>query len=74
MTPTGPHHGSARVYVDGVYKKTVSTYSKTRHFRRVVWATWNGPPLVGHTITIVNLATPGHPFITVDAVANLTDD
>ena len=71
---TGPNHGAAKIYVDGVYSKTISTYSKTIHRRRVVWTKLAALPLVIHTIKIVNLATPGHPRITVDAMAYLSDD
>jgi len=58
-------HGSARVYVDGVLASTVSTRS-TAPLDRVVaykaeWAT-NG----AHTLKIVNLATSGHPRISID--------
>ena len=34
VTTTGPNQGSAKIYLDGVYAKTVSTYSKTTHLRR----------------------------------------
>jgi hypothetical protein len=66
ITTTGPNHGSARIYIDGKYVQTVSTYSKTPHYRRLVWAHRFGS-LGGHTITIVNAGTPGRPWIEVDA-------
>lgn len=66
ITTTGPNRGSARIYLDGKYVQTVSTYSKTTHYRRLVWAHRFGS-LGGHTITIVNAGTPGHPGIEVDA-------
>jgi hypothetical protein len=66
ITTTGPNNGSARIYIDGRYVQTVSTYSKTPHYRRLVWAHRFGS-LGGHTITIVNAGTPGHPWIEVDA-------
>jgi len=66
VTTTGPNHGSARIYIDGKYLRTVSTYSKTTHYRRIVWARRFGT-LTGHTITIVNAGTAGHPGIEVDA-------
>ena len=72
---TGPNHGSAKVYIDGVLVRMVSTYSNTIHRRRLVWAKrWGALPLAFHTIRIVNVATPGHPRITVDAMAYLSDD
>jgi hypothetical protein len=66
VSTTGPNQGSARIYIDGNYAQTVSTYSKTWHYRRIVWARRFGT-LTGHTITIVNAGTPGHPGIEVDA-------
>lgn len=66
ITTTGPNRGSARIYIDGTYVKTVSTYSRTTHYRRLVWAHRFGS-LGGHTITIVNAGTTGHPGIEVDA-------
>ena len=72
---TGPNHGSAKIYIDGVLVKTVSTYSKTIHRRRVVWTKRWGLPAVRETHGyIVNVATPGHPRISVDAMAYLSED
>lgn len=73
VTTTGPGRGSANVYIDGVYSQTVSTYSSVTRYRRVVWQHRFGSS-GGHTITIVNLATPGHPRIDVDAQVFLTLD
>ncbi len=73
ITTTGPNHGSARIYIDGKYVQTVSTYSKTTHYRRLVWAHRFGS-LGGHTITIVNAGTHGHPGIEVDADIFMTVD
>jgi hypothetical protein len=75
ITTTGPTHGSAKIYIDGVYQKTVSTYSATVQYRRVVFARdWNEffPP--SHTIKIVNVATSGHPEVDVDAAGVLGED
>ena len=71
---TGPNHGSAKIYIDGVLVKTVSTYSRTPHYRRMVWTRRWGIPFALHTIKIVNLATAGHPRISVDAMADMSDD
>jgi hypothetical protein len=73
VTTTGPNEGSARIYIDGVYVQTVSTYSKTTHYRRLVWQHRFGS-LGGHTITIVNLPTHGHPRLDVDADLFLSVD
>ena len=67
----GPARGSAKVYVDGVYKATIDLYSATDSARRVAYAfTWgsNGH----HTIKVVAVGTVGHPRIDVDGFAQLT--
>jgi len=61
----GPNRGYAKVYVDGVYLKTVSLYSATYRYRRVVW-TRNWTTTSPHTLTIVVLGTAGHPVVDVD--------
>ena len=61
----GPNRGSANVYVDGVFVKTVSLYSATYRYRRVVW-TRNWTSTAAHTLTIVVLGTAGHPVVDVD--------
>jgi GH25 family lysozyme M1 (1,4-beta-N-acetylmuramidase) len=70
VTPTGPGRGSADIYIDGVYKGSVSTNAASYHARQIVfaysWAT-NGT----HTIKIVCRATSGHPRIDVDAFVRL---
>ena len=61
-----PNRGSADVYVDGVFRKTINTNaSKTKH-RVVVWqAIYKSGT---HTLRVVNRATAGHPRIDLDAV------
>jgi len=68
----GPTRGSAKVYIDGVYRTTVNLYSATYLARQIVFATsWsvNG----SHSITIVNLGTAGHSRVDVDAFVRLVD-
>jgi hypothetical protein len=60
----GPDRGSAKVYVNGVLRATVSTYSATKVNRAVVW---NGATSLG-TVKVVNAGTAGHPRIDLDAV------
>jgi hypothetical protein len=64
-------HGSAKVYVDGVLKTTVSTKTTSKKNAVVVykfgWAT-DGP----HTLRIVNVATSGHPRVSVDGFLTRT--
>lgn len=60
------NRGSADVYVDGVYRKTINTNSSTTKHRVVVWqAIYKPGP---HTLRVVNKGTPGHPRIDLDAV------
>jgi GH25 family lysozyme M1 (1,4-beta-N-acetylmuramidase) len=62
--------GSADVYLDGVYRATVSLYSTSYKARQVVFAfDWGTSGT--HTIKIVNRATSGHPRIDVDAFVRI---
>jgi len=64
----GPDRGSANVYVDGVFKRTVSLYSTSYQPRQIVYsAQWgaNG----AHTLKVVVNGTTGHPRVDVDAFA-----
>jgi hypothetical protein len=63
----GPTRGQARVYVNGVAKATIHSYSASVSSSIVVW---NGGLPQGRTnvVKVVNLATSGHPRIDVDAV------
>lgn len=63
------NRGSAAVYVDGVKKATVNTYSKTAINRQVVYQILLAGT-ASHTVKIVNLATKGHPRIDLDATIN----
>jgi hypothetical protein len=57
--------GSARVFLDGEDRGTVSTYASSRSYRRVVYvASW--PESGSHTLTIRVVGTPGHPNVVVD--------
>ena len=63
---TGPDRGKFRVVVDGVRRRVVDTYAPTSRPRTIVWRAAFAD--YGHTIKIVNLATPGRPRIDLDAV------
>jgi beta-N-acetylhexosaminidase len=66
----GPTRGSAKVYVDGVYRATVSLYAATGASRRIVYAaSWGSQGT--HSIRIVVVGTPRHPRVDVDAFARL---
>ena len=67
----GPDRGSARVYVDGVLKKTISLYASTYSAQQVVFA-FNWGTTGVHKIKIVALGTRGHPRVDVDAFVRLT--
>ena len=58
--------GSFKVYVDGVLKAWVSTYSTTTKFRQVVYQ-YSWPTAGTHNIKIVVGGTLGHPRVDVDA-------
>ena len=62
-----PNRGAAAVYVDGVLKATINTYSATTRHSVIVWQT----ELAGtalHTLKVVNKATAGHPRMDIDAI------
>jgi hypothetical protein len=67
----GPNRGSARVYVDGVLKKTISLYASTYSAKQVAFA-FNWGTTGVHKIKIVVLGTAGHPRVDVDAFLRLT--
>jgi hypothetical protein len=66
----GPSRGSADVYLDGVFKKTVSLYSTTYQSKRIVYAYIWGANAT-HSIKIVVVGTAGHPRVDVDAFGKL---
>ena len=66
----GPNRGSARVYIDGVYRTTINLYSATYSSRAIVSA-FNWRSNGTHTIKIVVLGTQGHPRIDLDAFERL---
>ena len=58
--------GSAKIFVDGVLRATVSTNSATTRHRRVVWQALLGPGT--HPVMVIGNGTAGHPRIDLDAV------
>jgi GH25 family lysozyme M1 (1,4-beta-N-acetylmuramidase) len=66
----GPTRGSATVYVDGVYIRTVSLYAKSGQSRAVVFAI-NWGTNAAHKVEIVNAGTTGHSRVDVDAFLRL---
>jgi hypothetical protein len=66
----GPTRGSANVYIDGVFQKTISLYAPTYQGRRIVYAqAWGAN--AAHTIRVVAAGTAGHSRIDVDAFGQL---
>ncbi|MBA2631933.1 MAG: hypothetical protein H0U86_02835 [Chloroflexi bacterium] len=65
--PIGLTRGRARVYIDGTYVKTVSTWSDAFRPARVLFQkSWDA---VGtHRIAIVVVGTTGHPTVALDAL------
>jgi len=63
-----PNRGKVRILVDGVRIAIVDTYAPTKLHRTVVWT---GRIEAGtHTLSLVNVGTPGRPRIDVDALAS----
>lgn len=70
VAAVGPTRGSAKVYLDGTYKTTVSLYATAASLRRVVYADdWTSQG--SHRIRIVVAGTAGHPRVDVDAFVRL---
>lgn len=65
----GPKKGKAKIYVDGVYKKTIDTYSSSTLCRQVIWIGNYSNPSVWHTLKVVNSATSGRPRVDIDGFA-----
>lgn len=64
--PKGPTRGSARVFVDGVFIRTVSFYARSFSMRQVAFAA-NWASVGTHTMTIKVVGTAGHPMVAIDA-------
>ena len=63
----GPTNGTAKVYIDGSFYKSVSLYSPTIVDRKLVF-TKNWTAVGNHSIRIVVAGTSGHPKIVVDQI------
>jgi subtilisin family serine protease len=62
----GPTSGSARVFIDGRYVRTVSLFANRSHPRLIAFEQrWAGSG--AHTIAVEVLGTAGHPRVDVDA-------
>jgi hypothetical protein len=66
VTTKAATRGSFKVYVDGVYRARISTYSAVTRFRQLVYQfSWSTPGT--HKIKIVVAGTAGHPRVDLDA-------
>jgi hypothetical protein len=66
VTTKAATRGSFKVYVDGVYRGKISTYSTVTRFRQLVYQfSWSSPGT--HKIKIVVAGTTGHPRVDLDA-------
>jgi hypothetical protein len=63
-----PQCGALRIYLNGRYRTTVSSYASTTQARRLLW-TSTAMPAAARYVKVVNVATAGHPQVHVDAVA-----
>ena len=62
-----PLDGTAKVYIDGRFYKSVSLYSSTSQYRRLVFVK-NWTSVGNHSIKIVVAGTAGHPKVVVDQI------
>jgi hypothetical protein len=67
LSRTGPTSGTARVYVDGVLRKTVNLYAATTGIRQLVF-TYSWTTVGNHKLKIVVSGTAGHPRVTLDQI------
>jgi subtilisin family serine protease len=62
--------GQFKVYVDGVYKKTVDTYrSSGTSVRRVLWSSGSLGSVAPRRVTIIVSGTSGRPKVVLDGIA-----
>ena len=63
--PTGPTRGSAKLYIDGKYVKSVNLYRRSFDARSQLFRTaWKSSTT--HTLTIVVVGTKGHSMVAID--------
>ncbi len=63
--PVGPTRGKARVFVDGRLIRTVDLHAGSFDARRAIFSKhWNKTG--EHTLKIVVVGTPGHPYVAID--------
>jgi hypothetical protein len=67
----GPTRGTASVYVDGTWVRSVNLHAATGQSRAIVFSQ-NWTAIGTHRITVVVQGTAGHPRVDVDAFVRLT--
>jgi hypothetical protein len=70
--PVGPTRGSAKVYVDGAYVATVSSYASSFSARHVLFA-YRAASSGTHSLTIKAIGPTAHPIVAVDWFPTLSD-
>jgi hypothetical protein len=66
VSSIGSTRGSAKVYIDGIYRRTLSLYASSTTPRRVVYGfSWSSAG--AHKIQIRVIGTAGHPRVDIDA-------
>jgi hypothetical protein len=70
IMPKGPTRGSAALYIDGVWRATINTYHAGTNINGAIVYQTVLPGTATHAVKIVNLATPGHSRIDLDATIN----
>jgi hypothetical protein len=70
VVSTGPTQGSADVYVDGTLAGVINTHTAVAATRKISFAI-STVTAGTHTIRIVNLATKGHPDVTVEGMIGI---
>jgi GH25 family lysozyme M1 (1,4-beta-N-acetylmuramidase) len=71
VSALGVGRGSAKVYLDGVYVRTINLEASSGHSRAIVFGrNWNVNG--SHTLRIVVSGTAGHPRVDVDAFVRLS--
>jgi hypothetical protein len=68
VAPLGPTRGLARLYVDGVFLRSIDLHATTTVARRVVF-TRNWKVNGSHTLRVVVRGAGSHPRFDVDAIA-----
>ena len=66
VSAKGPTHGSAAIYINGIYQKTVSTYASALKISRSFGRRNSSFAKTSHVIKIVNLGTAGHARIDLE--------